>query len=509
MEEDHAVPVRITGYPIVLARLCALLHDLAHVPFGHTFEKEAGIFSRDEWKDTWRVETLLGTESEVAKILAAVFELKDIPAVKARLLLSDIKAVLTADRKNVPNLKYPFVHDLVGNTLCADLIDYVQRDMYFCGLVERFGDRFLKYVAVFPIEEHKKRENGGEVWVLRPMRGDDDRTFETKSTNNKRTSCRVVLLGYRYNERVEIVSKPDVFGEAIDLVRKRLTVARKLYFHRTKLVASAMLSEAAVAHGFQSAKEIWQQSDQEVLKHFLSSKNDSTRVLAGKLLNRKLFKPIYRCSHHEEDESQASKVIRNARGKYSNPKNRHQLVERLERLIGYMISDGVSAVGCVVVSCPDKDMGLKGFDMLVLPAPDEHIHTLQQSNHKSIKAEITAIHDTHRYLWRLEVFVDPGVVKPTHHDPFAGQLAFAIEREIGPPNEIHGFNSHGKDLGELEQEYIVGHFLRKIGIEKEIKHEDLRALRAIAMRSDNWSAADVETVIIHELKAKGYKIPEQ
>jgi uncharacterized protein len=508
MEADHPVPVRITGYPIVLARLCALTHDLAHVPFGHTFEKEAGIFLRDEWKDDWRVKKLLGPDSQVAKILNEVFGLNRISLSKATVLLNDIKDILTSDRKDVPNLKYPFVHDLVGNTVCADLIDYVQRDMYFCGLVERFGDRFLKYIAVFPIEERKARDEKA-VAILKPMRMETETVFETRTNHNKRSVCRVVLLGYRYNERVEVVNKPDVFGEAIDLVRKRLTVARKLYFHRTKLVASAMLSEAAFAHGFKKAEDIWDKSDQEVLKLFLASTNESTRVLAGRILNRRLFKSIYRCSHHEDDESPASKVIRKARGKYSDPKTRHQLVERLERLVGFMVRDGIAAKGCVVVSCPDKDMGLKGFDMLVLPTPDEDIHTLQESKHKSIKAEIASIQDTHRFLWRLEVFVDPEVIRLGHGSPVTAQLSAAIQYEIGPPNEIAGFdNSHGKNLDELEQEYIVGHFVQKTGIADKIKHDDLRSLRTIALRSENLSLEDFEKMITDQIRSMGYNIKQ-
>lgn len=506
LNEEHPIPLQINGHATVLARLCALLHDLAHVPFGHTFEKEAKIFKRDEWKDEKRSKKLLGPDSNVAKTLEGAFELFSIDTSKAQGLLTDIRAVLTTDRASVSSLKYPFVHDLVGNTVCADLIDYVQRDMYFCGLVERFGDRFLKYLAVVPMAQ-KRAETGEAPKRLVPITLPAGNAFATRADKDSFQFCRVVLLGYRYNEMTQVVMKPDVFGEAIDLVRKRLTVARKLYFHRTKLVASAMLSEAAFAHGFKSAEEIWEKSDQEVLKHFQSSESESTRRLASNLLERKLFKTIYRCSHHEDDGSEASKTINKARDKYLDPKIRHELVDRLERLIGYMVNaNGNPSKGGVVVSCPDKDMGLKGFDMLILSEPTDDVHTLQESKHKSIKAEIKAIHDTHRFLWRLEVFVDSNLIPPKPTNVIARELAVAVQCEIGPPNEVQGFASlHGKDLDQLEDQYILQRLLETLGVSHEIKHDDLVTLRGTALRSDSLSPVDTEAVIREQLKLMGYR----
>jgi hypothetical protein len=364
----------------------------------------------------------------------------------------------------------------------------------------------LKYVAVVAIEQ-QRGEQGRAPKSLTPIRWDGTTVFSTRANKDNFQFCRVVLLGYRYNELSQVVMKPDVFGEAIDLVRKRLTVARKLYFHRTKLVASAMLSEAAFAHGFKSAEEIWEKSDQEVLKHFQTSDNESTRRLASNLLERKLFKTIYRCSHHEDDGSEASKTIIKARDKYLDPKTRHELVERLERLIGYMVNvHGNPYKGCVVVSCPDKDMGLKGFDMLVLSNPTDEIHTLQESKHKSVRAEIKAIHETHRFLWRLEVFVDPNVIPPIPTNVVAKELAVAVQCEIGPPNEIQGFaNFHGKDLDQLEDQYILQRLLEKFGVSHQIKHDDLVSLRGTALKSDSLSAVDIEAVIREQLKSMGYE----
>jgi len=39
--------------------------------------------------------------------------------------------------------RYPFVADIVGNTICADLLDYLPRDHYYTGLPAKLGHRFV------------------------------------------------------------------------------------------------------------------------------------------------------------------------------------------------------------------------------------------------------------------------------------------------------------------------------------------------------------------------------
>ena len=41
---------------------------------------------------------------------------------------------------------FVFIHDLVSNTACADLLDYLQRDNYFCNLDTRMSLNFLNYL---------------------------------------------------------------------------------------------------------------------------------------------------------------------------------------------------------------------------------------------------------------------------------------------------------------------------------------------------------------------------
>lgn len=129
--------VRIKPYPHLLVRLCALLHDLAHIPFGHTLEDE-GNLGNPEWEDTDRAAALFGED--------AAFSL--VPAFDLYLGLLQISpGQITALVKDVQSYV----------TLCADLLDYVERDSYFCGLRERSGDRVVKHVAVLRLKERPQK----------------------------------------------------------------------------------------------------------------------------------------------------------------------------------------------------------------------------------------------------------------------------------------------------------------------------------------------------------------
>src|SRR5207245_7711717 len=127
-------------------------------------------------------------------------------------------------------------------------------------------------------------------------------TLHSDTTDSARRLFRVVLLRYQYNELKEAVIKHGVVSEAIDLVRKRLSVAEKLYFHRTKMIASSMLISAAAARRL-TATEIWDLTDAEVLKLLAASTEPRAQVLARKLQARDLFKPIYRVTYRPGQET--------------------------------------------------------------------------------------------------------------------------------------------------------------------------------------------------------------
>lgn len=101
-----------------LLTLCAaLLHDIGHGPFSHSFE---GIFNTDHEEMTEKI--ILSPDTEVNAILKRVAE--DFP-----------KKVASVINKTYPNKQ---VVDLISSQIDADRMDYLKRDAYFTGVT--YGD---------------------------------------------------------------------------------------------------------------------------------------------------------------------------------------------------------------------------------------------------------------------------------------------------------------------------------------------------------------------------------
>lgn len=519
---DHVKPLAIAPYATVLTRLCALMHDMAHVPFGHTLEKEGDVFDKDEWQDPFRVEKIFGEASPFAgafvTFLKSNFGIDERGAIG---LSNDIKRVLTSKRIEVNSLPYPFVHDLVGNTICADLIDYVQRDTYFCGLSERFGDRFLAYLAIMPLD-FQTRTNATAARLTNTPRPEIDNAPEhnhawRQTTTESSAVCRAVLLQYRYNERKATVEKPDVVSEAIDLVRRRLAVAEKLYFHRTKMSASSMLTTAVFDAGLTS-EQLWGLSDTEVLQKLAASDKIRARNLGEKLLQRRLHKPIYRIGYVDEDEkNNTAKILWGDKGPYTrlrSPRERAELISKLEELIRLSLrlnNDGVEeqATGSVTISCPDRRMNLKAFEMLIVMSPNQgsEVKPLQDWAHKTTQKEIEAIQETHRHLWRLDVLVDPMVVPLTPANPLAREIAGCLNLELKQlPNEIEDFRGvPSKDLNELCKQKRLEAAIEHCGIRTDqLTVAHLRELQEASAREGGTDADFLERVRIF-LADRNYK----
>ena len=461
----EARAVRIPHYPRLLARLVALLHDAAHVPFGHVFEREAHVFRKgtDEWHDPWRWEKVFGLNSELRGVVrrflrkyltdstgSGSFPNGCTAEQAGDALLDEVGSVLrakkddekddekdeekddgkdkqTAAQRDVLYLRYPFVYDIVSNTLCADLVDYLKRDMFFCGLPGDIGSRCLQYLGVVPVRSTRTGNSNGP-WTV--MKDAEEYAFPRREVGEDTSLCRLALLPYRYNERGGAACKPYVVVEAVDLVRRRKMLGEAAYFHKTKLCATSMLAAAAAVPdaGVHRGEDVWAMSDDDVLGKLAATDRDlssddlidagkrgAIRVgtLARKLRARHLFKPIFRLEYHADTGDPVGRTLwQEVYPYFRKPENRAELIDLLERIIHAAHHsdtefDPRRAFGSVSISCPDKRMQLKGLGMYVLEDPsDEELQTLEAAAKKEwLKNEIRAIQTGHHDLWRLEVYV--------------------------------------------------------------------------------------------------------
>ena len=162
-----------------LIRVSALLHEITHIPFGHTLEDERRVLPRHD-KDEEHVDYFLRL-SKVGDILK-------------REGLQD--AVIRTINGN-----QGYASDIVGGAISADLLDYLRRDTYFCGLSQYY----------------------------------DPRIFESFTLDNGR-----LVMNLEKNGRLRL----DALSELVNLLRIRYTLSERVYYHHTKIASGAMISKA-------------------------------------------------------------------------------------------------------------------------------------------------------------------------------------------------------------------------------------------------------------------------
>lgn len=188
---------KVSSSERLLARLLGLLHDIGNVPFGHTLEDEFGVLQQEQESEV-RIRRGLGS---IARILS---EYLDEGLVSA--LMKLLCCHCEDDTNGLPG-DLVFIYDIVKNTVCADLLDYLRRDPYYCNIPLTYGDRFLSYLYL-ACHDQKKRL---VVRLFKERRG-------------------------KYNWR------EDILSELVQLLQTRYYLAERVYFHPAKCIASSMLA---------------------------------------------------------------------------------------------------------------------------------------------------------------------------------------------------------------------------------------------------------------------------
>ncbi len=214
--------------------VAALLHDVTHVPFGHTLEDERRLFARHD------------KGSRLADMFAG--ELGD---ALTRLGIRDVVASLLGQPspQGVPR----WAQDIVSGSIDADLLDYLRRDSFFTGLSHNYDDRIFRCFA-----EH------------------DDRLVIRLSKHG--------------------MDRPDARSEIIGVLRLRYFLTERVYYHHTKVVAGAMISKAveiALDNGVLAESDLLELNDWTLLERLARCGVANAAALAHRTLNRDLLKRGY------------------------------------------------------------------------------------------------------------------------------------------------------------------------------------------------------------------------
>ena len=398
---------------IVLTRLGALLHDLCHVPFGHSVEDDLGLLEPHD-ENIERFDKLWQQfDVSLREIISE--ELKE--ALRYPLILSKLKGHTPSESSQ----RYPFVADIVGNTICADLIDYLQRDHYFTGLPAKVGDRFIQGFYVTP-SNHPQR---AQQMVIQISRGGRERRDVISELFK--------YLRYRYelSERALVhhakLAADAMLGKLFELWRDSLWTQRaqeklSLKGRDLGLDIGDLRRSIIIKH---KKKDLPEQIDIEVQEYlekiFMSHGDDGlleyilatnagedqpnprqrgVASLANDLLNRKLFKPIGYC----HNRAIASDIYK----KYGPAKQESRQARRhLEEEIATFA--GLEHHWHLLLWVPSPDMRLKAAAVLV--DDEEAITPLNDRDRAKGGNRGREIYDAHENLWSLSVYVHPTIAR--------------------------------------------------------------------------------------------------
>jgi HD superfamily phosphohydrolase len=322
----------VSADDVTLIRVAALLHDLTHIPFGHTLEDERRVLPRHD-KDEERVEYFF-RRSAVGRIL------------KREGLQDGVINVIKGNDS--------YASDIVGGAISADLLDYLRRDTYFCGLSQYY----------------------------------DPRIFESFIIDGNR-----LVVNVEKNGTIRL----DTLSELVNLLRIRYTLSERVYFHHTKVASGAMISKAvelALRQGM-SVEELRTLKDETLIWTLreLYARNPTVAHLLNRLDSRQLFRACYVLGTAIGEKARQEIVNRF----HHDGEAREAAEKTIARASGIQPHE-------IIIYCPSFGMSLSEAEV---PARLEQGQILPLSG--SNNEEIRILKDKHKELWKFYVLIDRDV----------------------------------------------------------------------------------------------------
>jgi len=435
---------------VLLTRACALLHDFVNVPFGHTLEVEGALFDPD-WRDKSRATILLsptrkGGVGEIIVSLVGEDFLNDIIEI---LSATDDEELAGKGYPLIANIKYPYIADIVGNTVCADLLDYLRRDIYYTGIRDAYDERFLTYLFI---------ENKGEY------------------------KGRLAIALWKKGRM-----RRDVLSELLKLLRLRYSMAERVYFHRTKIAASAMLIRAVDDFlGDGNSTVLLEHGDQSLFSAMESRKGTVSQRIVEKLRRRKLYECVYECPYIERkaEQTESECVHKNATA-YRDKRTRRDTEERIE-------IQNLLDPGSIIIYDPDPRMQLKEADVRVRWQDEQEIFKLSDENFPEpvTRNQVEEIKTLHRNLWKLRVFLDHDIAIDNEGNwtSLAKDVAYDCWQIFEVTNGIQELRPTSQQL-DYRQRAIerLGDWLAEHPEEKQLTHPEKKLLLQRAAREVGMS----------------------
>ena len=358
------------------------------------------------------------------------------------------------------DIRLAICRDIIGNTICADLLDYLYRDWYHLGKQKIFDERILQYMKI--------KNSSTDIQV-------------EKIPKPKSSDRFVISLG-RYPQ-----IRTDAVSSILDLLESRYHLAESVLFHRTKISASAMLDRALLelwdGVSAEIEKFILPLSDEQLITECRKRAEEEKKSIAVNLLTciekRQLFKSVFTFGY--EDPMANEQTRENIQNLYfKNPNGQKEAALNRAKVLQNLENDFKLPKGCLAMYCPSAKMNAKiaevrisvGNDFEKLAQYDKKQGNPYSGGH--LDAQIQRFHR----LWKVYFFIDRKV--------------------------YHQMENILDDFREAIYKLVLG------CLRPGEKHDDacMRIVRNVKFAKDSpWSNYDVADD--HEGRKVAYKTPDQ
>lgn len=466
----------------------ALLHDLTHIPFGHTLEDEfwglyinhdsllsprhlflwgrldykniSGIYKAfqesqeylpksfpEELRDPDKLHQLVHLialyregetregeevtfEEEINGAITAINQTKGLAKLLDDLSNNSHMSIKNSQKRFLEDLKkqytilssqgfyQPFMTELIANTICADLLDYLERDAVYTGLALKYDKRLLKS---FTIQHELPKQRKGPLRLALKI-------LDTKG-----------------------VKRIDMVSDVLNLMKMRHDLALKVYYHKTKAAASAMLVKALQLLGDERPADLPQNSEKSILNYRIGGdgllawmwqqakkkeakqdaeereKGKQARGLIEDIWNRKIYKTLMLVPFDEgwdEFDSDGS-IIRRLRENAGSISQKIAEAKEVQSPRHYIL--------LYVPALKDK---AKEVDTRALWVEEGRLVKL--GKHPALSRDIEVLNDSYKRLWKLLLLIHPSIEEDrikysTIADELVGQL-----NQYGVPSNFMG-----------------------------------------------------------------------
>lgn len=335
------------------ARAFALVHDVSHIAYGHALEDEMGIFMRHD-RNGARMSRLMSSTSTLGKLLRSEPYGEEV--------LKHFDSVSTPRKES-------WLTELLEAPCGADVLDYIERDAYYCGLDHKIDSAVYRWFSVQRPE-----------WA-----------------NSAAGHFQTELFGH-HGFRLDA----DFALESI--LRERFALYLKVYTHPVKVAAGAMIGKAVweALHGRKKTRfneeTVERMGDNELLYFLRTTAGPLSKRLAEMVLQRHLWKPAFQSRALRPDECDAThydaQLAQFAENGLLDPKKRAKIEQSIGKAAGLSANE-------IILYCPPRAPGLQKLLQRVAPAPGKGI--LRGDVHDPHMR----IRKAHMGLWTVFVFVPP------------------------------------------------------------------------------------------------------